>query len=98
MDSDNSKEIELAKHIAEIEVHGLKVILVVGDLQQINEMVEKLGKKIEIVTPVELANKVFEIKPVLAPTEILPPLKNQSLPKKDKEYWKPTLPKSYRRK
>jgi len=87
----NNKDHDLAEQIAEMQAEGKKVVLVVGESQQIQRLVERLGKDAEIVTPLELADKVFEIKPLLTQPDIEP------LPPKDKQYWKPQYRRTFKK-
>lgn len=100
MDSDNSKERELLEqmkqqqfldHVKELQAKGQQVVLVVGERQEISKLVEKLGENTEVVSPYQLAEKVFDIKAPLEKPDI------PSLPKKDREYWKPNYLRTFKK-
>jgi hypothetical protein len=100
MDSNGTREREILEamkqqqfldHVKELQANGRQVVLVVGERQDISKLVEKLGKEAEVVTPMELANKVFDIK------AIKPIPEPQQFPPRDREYWKGKHQRTFRK-
>jgi uncharacterized protein (DUF1015 family) len=91
MDANHTREQEMLEqmkqqqfldHVKELQSKGQQVVLVVGERQEISKLIERLGKNTEVVTPMELADKVFDIKASNPVPEL------QQLPPRDREYWK----------
>ena len=100
MDSENTREREALEamkkqqfldHVKELQAKGQQVVLVVGERQEISKLVEKLGNDAEVVTPMELADKVFDIKASKPVPEL------QQLPPRDREYWKGKYQRTFRK-
>ncbi len=86
-----SQEQQILEQIAKIQATGKRVVIIVGEREQINNLVEKIAGEAEVVSPPELAGKLFTVE-----MSVKEPLKER-IPPRDREYWRPRFNRTFRR-